>query len=131
MSNPTSSEEGQGSCSSKTTQSGCCPPAGGNGSSCCAPGGSSWGKGKALIALLIIIAAIAVGVNSWVKRAVSRTEAVPQAPNRSSPCGAASGQPGKAQPGSCPSQSAAASTSSACCPAQPQSDAASGPQPRN
>ncbi len=129
MSTPTSSEEG--SCSSKTTQPGCCPPAGGNKSSCCAPGGSSWGKGKALIALLIVIAAIAVGVNSWMKEAVTRTTEVPQAPNCSSPCGAASGQPGKAQPGSCPSQSAAASTSSACCPAQPQSDAVSGPQPRN
>jgi hypothetical protein len=131
MSTPTSSEEGQGNCSSKTTQSGCCPTADGNGPLCCAPGGSSWGKGKALIALLIIIAAIAVGVNSWVKGSVSRTEAEPQATNCSSPCGAASGQPGKTQPGSCPSQSAATSTSSSCCPAQPQSDTASGAQPRN
>jgi hypothetical protein len=130
MTNPTSNEEVQGS-SSRTMQSGCCPPAGETGPSCCPPGGSSWGKGKALIALLIIIAAIAVGVNSWVKGAVNRTEAVTQAPNCSSPCGAASGQPVKTQAGSCASQSAAGSTSSACCPAQPQSDAASGPQPRN
>lgn len=131
MSTPTSDEEVQGSCSSKTMQSGCCPPAGGNGPSCCAPGGSSWGKGKALIALLIIIAAIAVGVNSWVKGAASRTETVTQAPFCSSPCSTASGQPGKAQPGSCPTQSAAASTSSACCPAQSQGGAAPGTQPRN
>ncbi len=131
MSNLASDGEGQGSCSYQTTQSGCCPPAGGSGSSCCAPGGSSWVKGKALVALLIIIAAIAVGVNSWVKGSAMRTEAAAPAPICSTPCGAASGQPGKAQPGSCPTESAAASSSSACCPAQSQGGTAPGPQPRN
>ncbi len=131
MSNLAPHEEGQGTCPSKTTQSGCCPPAVDRGSSCCAPGGSSWGKGKALVALIIIIAAIAVGVNSWVKGSATRTEAAAPAPICSTPCGAASGQPGKAQPGSCPTESAAASTSSPCCPAQSQEGTAPGPQPGN
>ncbi len=131
MSNPTYNGEGQSSCSSKTTQSGCCPPASGNGSSCCVPEGSSWGKGKALIALIIIIAAIAVGANSLVKGAATRTEAVPQTPTCSAPCGTASGQTAVTQPGSCPTQGGTTSQSAPCCSVPPQSGAAPGPQPRN
>ncbi len=131
MSNPTYNEEGQGNCPSKTTQTSCCSPAGETGSSCCAPEGSSWGKGKTLIALFIIIAAIALGAHSWVKGAATRTEAVTQAPCCSAPSGAPSGQSGTAQPGSCPTQAGATTTSSSCCPAQPQSGTAPGVQPRN
>ncbi len=146
MSNPTSNEKVQDSCSSKTAQSGCCTPAEGNGPSCCAPGGSSCGKGKALMALLIIIAAIAVGFNSWVNGAASRTGAAPQAPACSEPCDTAPGQPGKAQPASSPTQcgvtpcpssgvqgtatQAAAPNSSSCCPAQSPGGPAPGTQPR-
>lgn len=131
MNNLISNEEGQGSSPSKTTQSGCCPPATGNGSSCCASEGRSWGKGKALIALIIIIAAIAVGAHSWVKGSSTRTEAVTQAPTCSSPCGTAAGESAAPQSGSCPTQSGGASTSSSCCPAQSQSGTAPGLQQRN
>lgn len=120
MNNVTSNEEGQGGCSFKTTQSSCCQPAGGNGSSCCAPRGSFWGKGKTLIALIIIIAAIGVGAHSLVKEAATRTEAINPSANCSPQCSVSSIQPEAAKPGSCPTQSGAATASppSSCCPAE-------------
>ena len=43
----------------------CCQPAAGNASSCCTPGEASWKKGKTLVSVIIIMAAIGVGANSF------------------------------------------------------------------
>ena len=43
----------------------CCQPAAGNVSSCCNPGEASWKKGKTLVSVIIIMAAIGVGANSF------------------------------------------------------------------
>jgi hypothetical protein len=45
----------------------CCHPADGSASACCNPQDASWNKGKLLIALIIIVAAIAVGANSFLR----------------------------------------------------------------
>jgi len=145
MNNVASDEEGQGGCSPKTIQPSCCQPAGGNRSSCCAPEGSSWRKGKTLIALIIIIAAIGVGAHSLVKGAATRTELANPASSCSPQCGVAPGQSEK--PGCCPSQSSVAACPTAggketstqatpappspCCPGQSPSGAAPGQQQRN
>ena len=146
MNNVASDEEGLG-CSPKTTQRSCCQPAGGNGSLCCPPKGSFWGKGKALIALIIILAAIGVGVHSLVKGAATRTEVANPTPVCSPQGSAGSGQSGASKPGFCPTQSAGASctnsvekgtspqstasTPSPCCPVQSQCGVAPGQHQRN
>jgi glutaredoxin len=105
---PDGKETGGGS--PNGSQPSCCQPAVGNGSSCCDPRGSSWGKGKALISLIIIIAAIGVGANSLLRGAATRTEAVNPASNCSPQCAAASGQSAVSKPGSCPAQCGATSS---------------------
>jgi hypothetical protein len=65
MNDLTSNDKGKSCCASEDTASTCCQPATGNVSSCCAPGAVSWQKGKTLVSVIIIMAAIGVGANSF------------------------------------------------------------------
>jgi hypothetical protein len=65
MSEVTSNEKGNNCCSAGDSGSACCQPAAGNASSCCAPEVGSWKKWKTLVSVIIIIAAIGVGANSF------------------------------------------------------------------
>jgi hypothetical protein len=65
MNDLTSDEKGKSCCASEDAASTCCQPATGNPSSCCAPRAASWKKGKTLISVIIIMAAIGVGANSF------------------------------------------------------------------
>ncbi len=65
MNDLNSDEKGKSCCPSEEAASTCCQPAAGNLSSCCAPGGASWKKGKTLVSVIIITAAIGVGANSF------------------------------------------------------------------
>lgn len=62
MSERSPDEKGTGGGCSGNTSNTCCRPDDGKGSSCCSAGG--WGKGKAVISAIIIIAAVGVGANS-------------------------------------------------------------------
>ncbi len=64
MNDLTSDEEGKSCCASEDAAATCCQPAAGNLSSCCAPGDASWKKGRVLVSIIIILAAIGVGANS-------------------------------------------------------------------
>lgn len=64
-------------------RSGCCPagiPASGGilndggENSCCAPGTRAWGKGKALVSVIIIVAALGVGAHSLVRSTSAQSE---------------------------------------------------------
>jgi hypothetical protein len=65
MNDLTSDEKGKSCCASEDAASTCCQPAAGNVSSCCAPGTASWKNGKTLVSVIIIMAAIGVGANSF------------------------------------------------------------------
>ncbi len=65
MNEVTSDEKGKSCCAIKDSETTCCQPEAENASSCCNPGKASWGKGKTLISVIIIMAAIAVGANSF------------------------------------------------------------------
>jgi hypothetical protein len=65
MSDLTSNEKGKSCCAPEDPAATCCQPATGNSSSCCAPGAASWKKGKTLVSVIIILAAIGVGANSF------------------------------------------------------------------
>ncbi len=65
MNDLNSDEKGKSCCPSEEAASTCCQPTAGNPSSCCAPGGASWKKGKTLVSVIIITAAIGVGANSF------------------------------------------------------------------
>ena len=65
MSELTSDEKGKSCCATEDSGTACCQPAAGNASSCCTPGEASWKKGKTLISVIIIMAAIGVGANSF------------------------------------------------------------------
>ncbi len=67
MNDVTSHEGAKGCCSSEDAGTICCPPADGGVSSCCSPKEVSWNKDKALVSLVIIVAAIAVGAYSFVR----------------------------------------------------------------
>jgi len=58
---------GKRACATEGAAPGCCQPAAGNLSSCCYPAEDSWKKGKALVSVIIIIAAIGVGAYSFVR----------------------------------------------------------------
>ena len=60
-----SDDKGKSCCASEDAATACCQPAAGNISSCCAPGEASWKKGKTLVSVIIIMAAIGVGANSF------------------------------------------------------------------
>ncbi len=65
MNDLTSDEKGKSCCASEDAAATCCQPAAGNVSSCCTPGEASWKKGKTLVSVIIILAAIGVGANSF------------------------------------------------------------------
>ena len=65
MNDLTSAENGKSCCASEASGEACCQPAAGNVSSCCAPGAASWKRGKTLVSVIIILAAIGVGANSF------------------------------------------------------------------
>lgn len=65
MNDLTSDEQGKSCCASEDSAATCCQPTAGNSSSCCAPGAASWKKGKTLVSVIIILAAIGVGANSF------------------------------------------------------------------
>lgn len=94
-----------GSASPNGSQPGCCQPAVGNGSSCCNPPGGSRGKGKMLISLIVIIAAIAVGAYSLARGLSTQTGLSKTATNCSPQCCPASSQSDSSCPN--PSQSGA------------------------
>lgn len=75
MTKLTSNGEATDGCPSKVAPSTCCQPTDDRVSACCNPPGRSWGKGKGLIAGLIILAAIGVGATSFVKGNSSPPEA--------------------------------------------------------
>lgn len=106
--------KGIGKGSLKGTGLNCCQPADGQESRCCGP--KSWGKCKALIAVLIILAAIAVGAHSFMRGNAAQSGAAAPASSGSPSCGASCTNPSAtspqaeaANPGSGPAQSP-------CCP---------------
>ncbi len=74
MSKEIGDEKEMSSCSSKESPSTCCQPADRNMSSCCSPKDRSWSKGKTLVSCLIIITAIVVGTNSFVRGTSAQSE---------------------------------------------------------
>ena len=60
-------EKGKSCCAVENAASSCCQPTAGNVSSCCSPRDGSWSKGKVIISVIIIVAAIGVGANSFVR----------------------------------------------------------------
>jgi hypothetical protein len=87
MHNVTSNGEGTGGCSSKVAPSTCCQYE--KVSLCCNPKGGSWGKGKVLISLIIILAAIGVGAASFMRGNSTQAVAANPAPCAPNQCGAA------------------------------------------
>ncbi len=67
MNDVTRDDKNKACCPSDTGLPTCCQPADGKTSPCCNPKDGSWGKGKALIALIIIVAAIGLAANSLVR----------------------------------------------------------------
>lgn len=65
MSDVTSNEKGKSCCPIEDSGPTCCQPEAGNVSSCCNPGEASWKKRKAIVSMIIIMAAIGVGANSF------------------------------------------------------------------
>ena len=65
MNEVTSDEKGKSCCATEDAAATCCQPEAGNVSSCCNPGEASWKKGKTLVSVIIIMAAIGVGANSF------------------------------------------------------------------
>lgn len=67
MNESTSGGRGESCCAAQDSASTCCEPTARSLSSCCSPGAGSSNKGKLLVSLLIILAAIGVGVHSLVR----------------------------------------------------------------
>ena len=65
MSEVAPDEKGKSCCATADSKTACCQSEPANASSCCSPGETSWKKGKTLIAVIIIIAAVAVGTHSF------------------------------------------------------------------
>ncbi len=65
MNEVSSDEKGKSCCAIKDSGTTCCQPEAEKVSSCCNHGKASWGKGKTLVSVIIIMAAIAVGANSF------------------------------------------------------------------
>jgi hypothetical protein len=65
MSDVTSDEKGKSCCASEDPGATCCQPAAGSLSLCCAPGAVSWKTGKTVVSVVIILAAIGMGANSF------------------------------------------------------------------
>jgi hypothetical protein len=65
MSELASDEKGKSCCTTADSKTACCQSEPANVSSCCSPGEASWEKGKTLIAVIIIVAAVAVGTHSF------------------------------------------------------------------
>ena len=65
MNELTSDEKGKSCCAIEDSGAACCQPDAGNVSSCCSPECASWKKGKTLVSVIIIMAAIGVGANSF------------------------------------------------------------------
>jgi hypothetical protein len=65
MSEVTSDEKGKSCCTTADSKTVCCQSEPANASSCCTPGEASWRKGKTLISVIIIVAAVAVGTHSF------------------------------------------------------------------
>jgi hypothetical protein len=64
MNDPNSDVKGKCGCAAEDGAATCCQPSDGTLSSCCNPRDGSWTKGKVLISVIIITAAIGVGANS-------------------------------------------------------------------
>lgn len=90
MSDVPSDDQEINSCSSSGAATTCCQPSDEKVSSCCNPKGGSWGKGKALLAALIILAAIGVGAVSFMRGNAAQSVAAAPASSCSTPCGATS-----------------------------------------
>lgn len=67
MNDSTSEGKGESCCGTGGAVSTCCEPTAGNYSSCCSPSDVPLKKGKVLVSALIILAAIGVGVHSFVR----------------------------------------------------------------
>lgn len=65
MNEVTSDENGKSCCAVADSVTPCCQPEAGNVSSCCNPGKASHQNGKTMVSVIIIMAAIAVGTNSF------------------------------------------------------------------
>jgi hypothetical protein len=65
MNDLTSGGRGKSCCTSEAAAVACCQPAAGKASSCCAPGPVSAKKWKTPVSVIIILAAIGVGANSF------------------------------------------------------------------
>ena len=65
MSGVASDEKGKSCCTTADSRTACCQSEPANVSSCCSPGEASWKKGKTLISVIIIMAAVAVGAHSF------------------------------------------------------------------
>jgi hypothetical protein len=65
MNEVTSDEKGRSCCAIEDSGATCCQPEARKVSSCCNPGQASWKKWKVLVSVIIIMAAIAVGANSF------------------------------------------------------------------
>lgn len=89
MNHLTSNGNGTGDCSSKGAPSTCCQTVDEKVSSCCNPNSGSWGRGKALLAAIIILAAIGVGAVSFLRGNAAQPQAATPAPCAPNQCGAA------------------------------------------
>ena len=67
MNDPNSDVKGNCCGAAEDAAATCCQPSDGNLSSCCHPKDGSWTKGKVVISVIIIAAAIAVGANSFLR----------------------------------------------------------------
>jgi hypothetical protein len=67
MNNPDSDVKGKCSCAEDDAAAACCQPSDGKPSSCCNPKEVSLTKGKVIISVIIITAAIVVGANSFLR----------------------------------------------------------------
>jgi hypothetical protein len=65
MSGVAPDEKGKSCCTNADSKTACCQSDPANVSSCCSPGEASWKKGKTLISVVIIMAAVAVGAHSF------------------------------------------------------------------
>ncbi len=65
MNDLTSEQKGKGCCASEEAAASCCQPTVGNTSSCCNAGSISGNKWKTLVCVIIIMAAVGLGANSF------------------------------------------------------------------
>ena len=80
MNESTSGGKEESCCAARDSTSICCEPTAGNLSSCCSPKAVSWKKRKLLVSVIIIMAAIGVGLHSFVRgtSAQSRNTGLPK-----------------------------------------------------